>query len=199
MISRASPGSRALARPAERSCSSCARRPGNAGWRATIAAWRQRLSAHIRSRLEGGAGGIAAAFATGDQGGISEEDAEAMRASGLAHLLSVSGLHLTAVVGAVMLLTLRLLALSPTLALRWPLLVIAAGRGRGGGHRLHPADRRGGADHPGLYRRRSGPHRHRARPRGADTAAGGRGRADRAAALARIAGRAQASSSASRQ
>src|SRR5690606_2007905 len=85
------------------------------------------LSAHIRDRLEGGAGGIAAALATGDQGGIPEEDAEAMRDSGLAHLLSVSGLHLTAVVGAAMLIALRLLALSPRLALHWPLPVIAAG------------------------------------------------------------------------
>jgi competence protein ComEC len=49
-----------------------------------------------------------------------------MRRSGLAHLLSVSGLHLTAVVGAVMLLTLRLLALSPWLALRLRLTLIAA-------------------------------------------------------------------------
>jgi competence protein ComEC len=52
-----------------------------------------------------------------------------MRRSGLAHLLSVSGLHLTAVVGAVMLLTLKLLALSPTLALRFRLVVWAAGAG----------------------------------------------------------------------
>jgi competence protein ComEC len=95
-------------------------------WRAILSDWRQSLSAHIRNRLEGGAGGIAAALATGDQGGVPEEDAEAMRQSGLAHLLSVSGLHLTAVVGAVMLLTLKLLALSPRLALHWPLLVIAA-------------------------------------------------------------------------
>jgi competence protein ComEC len=102
---------------------------GRTGWRSIVAEWRQRLSGHIRERLPGGAGGIAAAFATGDQGGISQEDADAMRASGLAHLLSVSGLHLTAVVGAVMFLTLKLLALSPRLALRWPLLVIAAGAG----------------------------------------------------------------------
>lgn len=102
---------------------------GAQGWRGTLAKWRQRLSAHIRSKLEGGAGGIAAALATGDQGGIGQEDADAMRASGLAHLLSVSGLHLTAVVGAVMLLSLRLLALSPRLALHWPLLVVAAGVG----------------------------------------------------------------------
>src|SRR3546814_1125740 len=52
-----------------------------------------------------------------------------MRRSGLAHLLSVSGLHVTAVVGAVMLLTLKLLALSPTLALRCRLTVVAAGAG----------------------------------------------------------------------
>jgi competence protein ComEC len=98
-------------------------------WRARLAAARQSLADHIRSRLEGGEGGIASALATGDQAGISEEDAEAMRRSGLAHLLSVSGLHLTAVVGAVMLLTLKLLALSPTLALRFRLVVVAAAAG----------------------------------------------------------------------
>ena len=100
------------------------------GWSARIADWRQRLAAHVRDRLGGGAeGGIAAALATGDQHGIPEEDAEAMRRSGLAHLLSVSGLHLTAVVGAVMLLTLKLLALSPALALRLRLVLIAAAAG----------------------------------------------------------------------
>ena len=99
-------------------------------WRARIAGWRQRLAAHVRERLGGGAeGGIAAALATGDQYGIPEVDAEAMRRSGLAHLLSVSGLHLTAVVGAVMLLTLKLLALSPTLALRFRLVLTAAAAG----------------------------------------------------------------------
>jgi competence protein ComEC len=97
---------------------------------ARIAGWRQSLSAHIRARLgDGGEAGIAAALATGDQYGIPEADAEAMRRSGLAHLLSVSGLHLTAVVGAVMLLTLKLLALSPGLALRFRLVLIAAGAG----------------------------------------------------------------------
>ncbi|HEU0100289.1 MAG TPA: ComEC/Rec2 family competence protein [Allosphingosinicella sp.] len=99
------------------------------GWRARLADVRQSLADHIRTRLPGAGGGIAAALATGDQGGIPEADAEAMRRSGLAHLLSVSGLHLTAVVGAVMLLTLRLLALSPALALRFRLVLVAAGAG----------------------------------------------------------------------
>ncbi|UVO53185.1 ComEC/Rec2 family competence protein [Sphingomonas sp. SUN039] len=91
--------------------------------------FRARLTAHIRDQVPGSAGGIAAAFATGDRGGIATEDEEAMRASGLTHLLSVSGLHITAVVGAAMFLALRLLALSPWLALRLPLVAISAGVG----------------------------------------------------------------------
>ncbi|QIG81921.1 ComEC family competence protein [Sphingosinithalassobacter tenebrarum] len=90
---------------------------------------RHRLADHVRSRLDGGAGAIAATLATGDRGGISDGDAEAMRRSGLAHLLSISGLHVTAVTGATMLLVLRALALSPWLALRVRLPLVAAGAG----------------------------------------------------------------------
>lgn len=90
---------------------------------------RATLTRHITSRVEGSAGGIAAALATGDVGAISEEDAEAMRRAGLAHLLSVSGLHITAAVAATMLVVLRLLALSPSLALRVRLPLVAAGAG----------------------------------------------------------------------
>lgn len=99
-------------------------KPGEAG-----SDLRNRLSAHIRAQLPGSAGGIAAALATGDQGGVGEEDAEAMRRSGLAHLLSVSGLHITAVVAGTMFAVLRLLALSPWLALNWRLPLVAAGAG----------------------------------------------------------------------
>lgn len=98
--------------------------PGAAGGR-----WRERLSAHIGSRLGGSAGGIAAALATGDTGAIDDADAEAMQRAGLAHLLSVSGLHITAAVGLVMWLALRLLALSPRLALTGRLPLVAAGAG----------------------------------------------------------------------
>lgn len=90
---------------------------------------RDRLGEHIRERLPGSPGSIASALATGDQGAVSEEDAEAMRRSGLAHLLSVSGLHIAAVIGAAMLLTLKLLALSERLALRVNLVLVAAGVG----------------------------------------------------------------------
>ena len=94
---------------------------------------RGRMAAHIASQLPGGEGSIAIALATGDQGWISEADAEAMRRSGLAHLLSISGLHVSALIGGVIFIVLRLLALSPTLALRWPLLLVAASAGGAAG------------------------------------------------------------------
>ncbi|NIJ17027.1 competence protein ComEC [Sphingobium vermicomposti] len=90
---------------------------------------RARLFAHINGRVSGPGAGIAAALATGDQGAIADEDAEAMRNSGLAHLLSISGLHVTALVGAVIFLLMRLMALSRRAALDWPLMLIAAAGG----------------------------------------------------------------------
>jgi competence protein ComEC len=80
-----------------------------------LAALRQRLSAHIRAGSRGSRGRRDRRRA-GHRRSIWHSGRgcnDAMRRSGLAHLLSVSGLHLTAVVGAVMLLTLKLLALSP--------------------------------------------------------------------------------------
>ena len=90
---------------------------------------RAALAAHIQAQLPGSAGGIAAALAAGDEGAISPEDSDAMRRSGLAHLLSVSGLHITAVVAATIWAMTRLLALWPWLALRTRIPVIAAGVG----------------------------------------------------------------------
>lgn len=87
------------------------------------------LSAHVRAQLPGSAGAIAAAYASGDRGAISEADEEAMRNSGLAHLLSISGLHVSAVIAAVYLVVLKLGALWPWLALRVRLPLAAAAGG----------------------------------------------------------------------
>ncbi len=87
------------------------------------------LSAHVRNNLGGSAGAIAAALASGDRGGISDLDEEAMRDAGLTHLLSISGLHVSAVIGAAYLLAIKLLALWPWLALRVRLPLVAAGVG----------------------------------------------------------------------
>ncbi|HVF95220.1 MAG TPA: ComEC/Rec2 family competence protein [Sphingomonas sp.] len=99
---------------------------------------RARLTAHINRRIDGSEGGIAGALATGDDGAIAEADAEAMRRAGLAHLLSVSGLHITAAVAATMLVVTRLLALSPWLALnaRLPFVAALAGAGAAIGYTL---------------------------------------------------------------
>jgi competence protein ComEC len=100
--------------------------PGRAGGLDGV---RSRLGQHIRERLPGPAGGIATALANGDQNAVDQDDADAMRRSGLTHLLSVSGLHIAAAIGAAMLLTLKLLALSERLALRFNLVLVSAGAG----------------------------------------------------------------------
>lgn len=87
------------------------------------------LSAHVRGRVDGSAGTIAAAFASGDRGAISQADEDAMRDAGLTHLLSISGLHVSAVIAAAYLVALKLLALFPALALRVRLPVLAAACG----------------------------------------------------------------------
>jgi competence protein ComEC len=87
---------------------------------------RENLRRHISSRLTEGSAGIAIALVTGDQNAVNQDDADAMRRSGLTHLLSVSGLHIAAVVAFAMFMTLKLLALSERLALRFNLVLIAA-------------------------------------------------------------------------
>jgi competence protein ComEC len=87
---------------------------------------RERLRQHLHQELPESSAGIAIALVTGDQNAVDQDDADAMRRSGLTHLLSVSGLHIAAVVAFAMFLTLKLLALSERLALRFNLVLVAA-------------------------------------------------------------------------
>ncbi len=95
----------------------------------TLDRLRARLGRHIRQRLPGPAGGAATALAIGDQHAVAKDDADAMRRAGLIYLLVVSGLHVAAVVGAAMVLTIKLLATSERLALRLNLVLVAAAVG----------------------------------------------------------------------
>ncbi|MEX0956022.1 MAG: ComEC/Rec2 family competence protein [Rhizobiaceae bacterium] len=74
-------------------------------WPTRLAAWveRQRLTlaAHIRARIGGPEGEVAAALVAGVRGGIPEEVTEALRKTGLAHILAISGLHMALVAGTV--------------------------------------------------------------------------------------------------
>lgn len=92
-----------------------------------IAEVRRTIYAKVVAAVPGGTGAVTGALMTGDQGGIPPDIMEAMRDSGLAHLLSISGLHV-ALVTAILFFGLRsVLALWPALALNWPIKKWAAG------------------------------------------------------------------------
>lgn len=98
-----------------------------------IARTQRALSQHVRANLGGSPGAIAAAFASGDRGAIAQADEDAMRDAGLTHLLSISGLHVSAVIAAAYFLALRFFALIPWLALRVRLPLLAAASGASAG------------------------------------------------------------------
>jgi competence protein ComEC len=91
-----------------------------------VAAMRETIRARVEAALPGQNGHIAAALIMGDQNGISDDTQDQMRASGLGHVLSISGLHMVLVAGSVFWLLRALLALSPALALRRPIKKWAA-------------------------------------------------------------------------
>lgn len=96
---------------------------------AGLAVFRLRMaaSARVQDALPGDVGGFAAAITTGDRSAISQPALEALRASNLAHLLAISGLHM-GLLSAVVFGALRLiLAAIPHTALNWPTKGIAAG------------------------------------------------------------------------
>lgn len=71
-----------------------------------VAAWRARLLARVRSRLQGDRAALVASLVLGDRAGISAELDDAFRVAGVSHVLSVSGLHL-AIAGFLALVVLR--------------------------------------------------------------------------------------------
>ena len=97
---------------------------GRAGLR--VFALRMAVSRYVRAALPGEAGGFAAAVTTGDRSGVGQGTLMALRASNLAHLLAISGLHMGLLAGFVF-ATLRLgMAAIPPLALRAPVRKLAA-------------------------------------------------------------------------
>lgn len=93
---------------------------------ARVEGWRGRMAAHIESRIGGPEGAIAAALITGIRAGIPEELNEAMRITGLYHVISISGLHMALVAGTLMLSLRAGFAFFPTFAMRRPVKKYAA-------------------------------------------------------------------------
>ncbi|MBT8408343.1 MAG: ComEC family competence protein, partial [Alphaproteobacteria bacterium] len=88
---------------------------------------RQAISARVQEALPGRTGTFAAAITTGDRSGMDTATLAALRASNLAHLLAISGLHMGLLTGFVFAAIRLGLALVPWAALRWPCHKIAAG------------------------------------------------------------------------
>jgi competence protein ComEC len=93
--------------------------PQTLAWRERIETVRRRIAAAIRAVDSGPAGEVCVALVIGDQLGIDEATMKAIRLSGLAHMLSISGMHMVLVAGGLYWLLRALLALSETLALRY--------------------------------------------------------------------------------
>ena len=74
--------------------------PGD-GLARALAAFRWRLAERIRDKAGPRTGGVAAALLTGERSGVGEDDAEALRLSGLGHILAISGLHMALFAGGV--------------------------------------------------------------------------------------------------
>lgn len=96
------------------------------GFVRTIDALRADLAARILHVLPGPAGGVVASLLVGEQTAVDKDVAQAMRDSGLAHILSISGLHIVFAVGLVMGLVRYGIALVPPLALRIDAKKVAA-------------------------------------------------------------------------
>ncbi|HEX2113739.1 MAG TPA: ComEC/Rec2 family competence protein [Alphaproteobacteria bacterium] len=96
------------------------------GWRVRLNRTRQNVVERVLEAIPGAGGAVAAALLTGEQGAVPVEVMEWMRDSGLAHLLSVSGLHVGLVATIVFLIIRQSLALVPRIALRWPIKKWAA-------------------------------------------------------------------------
>ena len=94
---------------------------------ARIAAIRRAMAEAVYESAGGGGGGaFAAAMTVGDRSFFSPEEAEALRASGLAHLISISGLHMVLAGGAVFFAIRIAWPLIEPLALRIPAVKAAA-------------------------------------------------------------------------
>lgn len=75
---------------------------GPVPWAVRVAMWRAGLRDHLRGALPADAryGPVLIALVIGDQRGIAQADWDVFRRTGISHLVSISGLHITMIAGA---------------------------------------------------------------------------------------------------
>jgi competence protein ComEC len=100
--------------------------PAPSGPAARIQALRETVVARIHAALPGPAGRVAAGLVVGERAGIPPEIQAAFRDSGLSHLLSISGLHMSIAMGLAFAAVRMALAAVEWTALHWPTKAIAA-------------------------------------------------------------------------
>lgn len=98
-------------------------------FRAGIESLRATINARLSAVLGGQTGAIAEALVTGERGRISKATNDVFRESGLFHILSISGLHMVIMAGAVFYAVRLALAAVPALALRFEIKKWAATAG----------------------------------------------------------------------
>ncbi len=94
--------------------------------RATFNRLRQDIAHRVTTVLPSETGAIATALITGERGGITTATNNAYRDSGLIHILSISGLHMAIMAGAMFFTARFLFSLIPALALRFDIRKWAA-------------------------------------------------------------------------
>jgi ComEC/Rec2-related protein len=94
-----------------------------------VNAFRWSLTRRLVDQLGPDRGGLAAAMTTGHEAFVPPAQVEALRAAGLAHIISISGLHMAIVGGFVFALVRLTVALAPALALRLSGRKLAAAAG----------------------------------------------------------------------
>ncbi|MGL5362738.1 MAG: ComEC/Rec2 family competence protein, partial [Bosea sp. (in: a-proteobacteria)] len=100
--------------------------PFGLSWKVGIDRARNALTERIANTIGGQAGAVAAALVTGKRGLITEATNDDLRAAGIYHVVSISGLHMVLAAGTIFWLIRAILALSQTIALNWPVKKIAA-------------------------------------------------------------------------
>jgi competence protein ComEC len=88
---------------------------------ATIDQARNRLALRVNAIIGGDEGAIAAAMVTGKRDFLSHDAKDLIREAGIFHIITISGVQMTLVAGIFFVAARRLLALSPTLALKYPI------------------------------------------------------------------------------
>lgn len=100
--------------------------PASLRFFAAVDRMRNALALRVYRSIEGDAGAIAAAMVTGKRDFLSEDAKNLIRRAGIFHIVTISGMQMTLVAGIFFVGLRRLLAMSQTLALNYPIKKWAA-------------------------------------------------------------------------